>query len=130
MIAGLPEAHAQIDWGRCFAFLDKELQRIRPRGVAGRRVVDKLVRVYLKSGEEARVLVHIEVQSQPKKGFPGRMFAYYYRIFGKHGCPLASFGVLADARVGWRPDYFQQEMLGCKVRLDFPVVKLADFRQR
>jgi hypothetical protein len=41
--------------------LDKELQRIVPRAKQGRRTVDKLVKVWLKSGEERWLLIHVEV---------------------------------------------------------------------
>ncbi len=125
-----PEAYALIDWARGFTFLDKELQRIRPRGAAGRRVVDKLVQVYLKDGGEAWVLVHIEVQGRPEEAFTGRMFAYYYRIHDKHGRPVASFGILTDAKADWRPSLYRQELLGCTVSLEFSVVKLLDFGRR
>jgi hypothetical protein len=43
------EAHAQIDWLRGFEFLDKELQKITADAAIGRRSVDKLVKVWLKS---------------------------------------------------------------------------------
>ena len=41
-----------------------------------RKVTDKLVRVYLKSGEEHMVLVHVEIQHNNTKGFARRMFVY------------------------------------------------------
>jgi hypothetical protein len=47
-----PEAHADIDWTRGYEMLDKELQRIVRAVGQGRRVVDKLIKVWLKSGEE------------------------------------------------------------------------------
>ena len=47
-----PEAHADIDWGRQYESLDKELQQIAPEAEIGRRYVDKLVKVWLKSGVE------------------------------------------------------------------------------
>ena len=57
-----PEAHADIDWDRPCESLDKELQQIAPEAEIGRRYVDKLVKVWLKSGEEQWVLIHVEVQ--------------------------------------------------------------------
>jgi len=53
-----PAAHAGIDWTRGYEFLDKELQKITADAALGRRAVDKLVKVWLKSGEEAIALVH------------------------------------------------------------------------
>jgi hypothetical protein len=57
-------AHAQIDWSRGFEFLDKELRKITADTAVGRRLVDKLVKVWLKSGEEVWALVHVEIQGR------------------------------------------------------------------
>ena len=54
-----PLAHAQIDWARGYEFLDKELQKITADAALGRRVVDKLVKVWLKTGQELWVLLHV-----------------------------------------------------------------------
>ncbi|MBI3947582.1 MAG: hypothetical protein HY321_16790 [Armatimonadetes bacterium] len=125
-----PEAHAQVDWSGKPEFLDKELQRIRPRGAVSRRVVDKLARVHLKEGGETWVLGHIEVQGRREEEFPKRLYQYHYRILDKYDRPVASFAVLADANARWRPRRFRQEVLGCEVSLRFPAVKLLDFRRR
>jgi hypothetical protein len=57
-----PQAHADIDWARGHEFLDKELQQVVRDAELGRRLADKLVKVWRRSGEEAWVLAHIEVQ--------------------------------------------------------------------
>lgn len=124
------EAYARIDWARGVEFLDKELQRIAPRGALGRRVVDKLAKVYLLDGGEIWVLVYLEVQGQPDAGFPERMFVYSYRLFDRYHRPVASFGILTDADPRWRPECYQQEVLGCRITMQFPIVKLQDFRCR
>jgi hypothetical protein len=125
-----PQAHARIDWRRGVAFLDKELQRVTPRAARGRRTVDKLAKVYLNDGHEVWVLVHVEVQGQPEEAFPDRMYEYNYRLYDRYARPVASFGILADARRGWRPSRYRREVLGCEVSLRFPVVKLLDYRER
>jgi hypothetical protein len=56
-----PQAHADIDWSRGHEMLDKELQPIVRQAQHGRRYVDKLVKVWLKSGEERWLLIHVEV---------------------------------------------------------------------
>src|SRR5205814_3626472 len=58
-----PQAHADIDWGRGYEMLDKELQKIVRQAKQGRRYVDKLVKVWLKGGEERWLLIHVEVQA-------------------------------------------------------------------
>jgi hypothetical protein len=120
------EAHAQIDWTRKPESLDKELQAITPQGETGRFVVDLLFKVWLKSGEEQWVLIHIEIQSQRVRNFGLRMYRYNYRIFDHQQQPVASFAVLADDDPSWRPDSFGYNLLGCKLAFEFPTVKLLD----
>jgi hypothetical protein len=122
-----PQAHREIDWSRGYEILDKELQQVAPRGEQGRRVVDKLVKVWRLTGEEAWVLIHIEVQSQEEADFPERMYVYNYRLFDRYNRMVISLAVLGDERRNWRPDHFGYSLWGCTVRLDFPVVKLLDY---
>ena len=93
-------------------------------------MVDKLVKVYRRTGEEIWVLVHIEIQAQEEGKFPERMFVYNYRIFDRYKRPVASLAVLADSSRAWRPNQFGYELFGCKVDFRFPVVKLVDYQQR
>ena len=51
-------AHAAIDWSRPYAFLDQELASLSRDAEQGRRLLDKLVQVYLRDGGEQWVLVH------------------------------------------------------------------------
>ena len=60
----LLSSHAQIDWSRGFEFLDKELRKITADTAVGRRLVDKLVKVWLKSIDEVWALVHVEIQGR------------------------------------------------------------------
>ena len=64
-----PEVHDAIDWNRGYESLDKELQQILREAELGRRLADKLLKVWRLDGQEAWVLVHIEVQSQPDAEF-------------------------------------------------------------
>jgi hypothetical protein len=125
-----PSAHAQIDWARGFEFLDKELQKITADAALGRRVVDKLVKVWLTTGQELWVLIHIEVQGERETGFALRVYVYHYRIFDRFNRPVATFVILADEEANWRPDSYRQELLGTEVNFKFPAVKLLDYRQR
>jgi hypothetical protein len=59
-----------------YEFLDKELQRITRDATLGRRYADKLVKVYLKTGEEQWVLIHIEIQGKHETKFNQRMYMY------------------------------------------------------
>ena len=44
-----PAIHDDIDWSRPCELLDKELQQLGSRSARGRRVVDKLVKVWRKT---------------------------------------------------------------------------------
>jgi hypothetical protein len=52
MVFFFQAAHAAIDWQRGLEFFDKELQKITADAAVGRRYVDKLAKVWLKSGAE------------------------------------------------------------------------------
>ncbi|MGB3654026.1 MAG: hypothetical protein WBA41_22840 [Rivularia sp. (in: cyanobacteria)] len=130
MLFFFPQVHSQIDWSRGFEFLDQELQQVVRDAELGKRLVDKLVKIYRIGGEESWLLIHLEVQAQEKDNFPERMFVYNYRIFDRYKRPVASLAVLADSSSTWRPSQFGYELFGCTVDFKFPVVKLLDYQQR
>ena len=125
-----PAAAEGIDWSRGHTFLDKELQQIVQDAELGKRLADKLVKVWRKDGEDAWVLAHVEVQGQERSDFAKRMFVYNYRIFDRYDRPVASLAVLSDERTGWRPDHFGYELWGCKVEISFPVAKVLEHADR
>lgn len=125
-----PAVAAEIDWRHGYEFLDKELGQVTRRAKLGRRHVDVLVRVHTKSGEEAWILIHVEVQSQKDSDFPRRMWVYNYRIYDRYAVPVLSLAVLADADAGWRPNEYRRAFLGCQLSLTFPIVKTLDWRDR
>lgn len=88
------------------------------------------MRVTLATGEERWIYIHIEVQGQRDADFAQRIFTYNYRLYDRYARPVASLAVLADDEEGWKPDSFGFEVLGCRHRLEFPVVKLIEFADR
>ncbi|MCP4702331.1 MAG: hypothetical protein GY862_36545, partial [Gammaproteobacteria bacterium] len=78
-----PRIHALIDWEKGYEFLDKEFQQTVRDAKSGRRLTDKLAKVRLRSGEPAQLYIHTEVQGQPEREFPERMFVYHYRILDR-----------------------------------------------
>jgi len=92
-----------------------------------RRYTDKLFKVWRRDGEEAWVLVHIEVQSQEELGFAERMFVYNYRCFDRYRKPVISLAVLGDDRDAWRPHSYGYALGGCRMGLEFPIAKLLDY---
>ncbi|RCJ14729.1 cytosolic protein [Nostoc sp. ATCC 43529] len=130
MLFFFPQAHSEIDWSRGFVFLDQELQQVVRDAELGKRLIDKLVKIYRIGGEESWLLIHIEVQSQEETDFPRRMFVYNYRIFDRYNRSVASLAVLGDDNIKWRPNRFGYELFGCTVDFHFPIIKLLDYQQR
>jgi hypothetical protein len=122
-----PQIHADIDWSRGFEFLDQELQQVVRDAELGRRLADKLVRVWRLSGEETWVLIHIEVQSSEQAEFSFRMYVYNYRLSDKYNVPIVSLAILGDERSSWRPQQYQRQLWGCSVDFQFPIAKLLDY---
>ena len=125
-----PQAHAEIDWSRGYEMLDKELQPIVRRSKQGRRYVDKLVKVWLKSGEERWLLIHVEVQTWKEGDFPKRMHVYNHRIFDRYDREVISLAILADDDPDWRPSRYGYGRWGFHARTEFPIVKLLDHAPR
>ena len=125
-----PYIHAEVDWTKQPVFLDKELQQVIRDAELGKRLVDKLVKIYLLDGTESWVLIHIEVQGQEEDEFNRRMYTYNYRIFDCYNRPVASIAVLGDTKEDWRPNQFGYNLFGCRVDFQFPIVKLIDYLRR
>src|SRR5438874_5242479 len=121
-----PALHADLDWTRGYETLDKELQQVAPDAELGPRTVDKLVKVWLRSGAEAWILVHVEVQTWEEAGFARRMYVYHYRLSDRYNRPVVSLAILADERASWRPDRYEESYGGCTVTFTYPIVKLVD----
>ncbi|WP_295393294.1 cytosolic protein [uncultured Thiodictyon sp.] len=125
-----PRAAADIEWSRGYEFLDKELQKVTRRAVVGRRHVDKLIKVWRRSGDETWVLIHTEIQGNREGSFARRLYSYHSRLMDRYNRPVATLVVLADDYPEWRPDHYEHELWGCRALLEFPCVKLLDYRDR
>jgi hypothetical protein len=130
MLFFFPEIHDDIDWEKGYEFLDQEFQQIVRDAESTKMYVDKLVKVSRKSGEESAVFVHVEVQSQEESVFSQRVFTYNYRIRDCYSGKIVSLAVLGDDRLTWRPKPYEDELWGCKITFNFPMVKLLDYESR
>ena len=124
-----PEAHAGIDWAHGYQSRDKELQQIARDARLGKRLADKLFKVWRRDGKETWLLVHVEIQGRREATFAERIYVYNYRIYDRHRHLVASLAVLCDEQRGWRPDRFVYNNWGCEVSFRFPVIKLVDYRR-
>jgi hypothetical protein len=130
MLFFFPEIHDDIDWEKGYEFLDQEFQQIVRDAESTKMYVDKLVKVWRKSGEENIVFIHVEVQSQEEGAFSKRVFTYNYRIRDKYDGKIVSLAVLGDDRLRWKPKPYEDELWGCKVKFEFPMVKLLEYEPR
>lgn len=121
------EIHGLIDWSKPTQSLDKEMEQIARGADSGTRFADKLFQVWLREGTEARVLIHVEVQSQEESNFAKRMYQYNYRAFDLYEQPAISLAVLGDDRASWRPSAYRYTLDGYRLTMEFPIVKLLDY---
>ena len=125
-----PAAHAEIDWSRGCESLNQELRQVVHEAELGGRRVDHLVKVWLASGRERWILVHVEVQTSYDRDFARRMYTYNYRLFDRYNTDVATLAVLGDDNPRWRPDRFGYSRWGVRTGIRFPVVKLLDYAEQ
>lgn len=116
-------ASSEVDFGRAFEFLDKELDAIYPEK-SKKKYADKLVKVFLKNGEESWVLVHVEVQGYQDENFAERMFTYFYRIREKHKKNIVSLAIFTDHNPDFYPNQYVYSYLNTKFVYEFGAFKV------
>jgi predicted transposase/invertase (TIGR01784 family) len=123
-----PEADKLFDLDKGFEYLDKELEQLFPPEADNFaiRYVDKLVKVFTRTGNEEWILVHVEVQGYTDQGFAKRMFQYYNRIFDQYDRPITAFAIFADTNKNFHPKYYEKEFLGTRLHYSFNTYKIID----
>ncbi len=125
----LPTLSNELDWSCHWFSLDAEFQAI-VKGESGKRLADKLFRVYRKDGVEQWILIHIEIQQTPEDSFPQRMFTYHYRIYDRYQKPIVSCAILTDSQEKWRPTSYEIGLGGSYIKSEFLVVKVIDYKDK
>ena len=121
---------AEIDWSRGYEFLDKELAQITRDHRVRRKLVDKLVKVWLLDGTEKWLLIHLEVQAAARQGFSKRIYVYNYRIFDRYDVEVVSLVLITGGSKSYKEDSYEASRWGCKLTFRFPVVKIVDYENR
>jgi Domain of unknown function (DUF4351) len=124
------EIHAAINWGRKPVFLDKELARLGPKNLRGKRLADKLAKVWLKTGRPLFVVLHSEIQGQALTDFDERMYVYNYRIKDREDCPVVSLGIITGEPGDLALGRYETLLWGCRLLFEFPVARIVDWRGR
>ena len=131
----LPEMAKDADTSKPVRFLETELRRLarftrrysssRPDS---RKFVDILAEVPLISGENAWILLHVEIQGRGgKENFPLRMHRYRCLLEGRYNRPVAGLAILvqpipADQAEG----IYCWEGYGSRVLYEYPVFKIYE----
>ena len=124
-----PDLYRKIDRSQKAMSLDKELQRILPRSRQGNLIVDRLCKVRLRTGREAWILVHVEVQGRKTRDFAQRIHVCRYRIFDRYRQRVVSLAVYTGK--GKAPQgLYRERRLGDELTLRFPVATTEAFRGR
>ena len=90
------------------------------------RYVDKLVKVFRKSGSEEWILIHIEVQGYTDEDFARRMFQYYYRILDQYYRSITAFAIFTDGNKAFHPKAYKAEFLGTGIHYWYNTYKIID----
>lgn len=116
----------QIDFERGFEFLDTELQKLLPNNPGHRRHADKLVKIWLKDGQEVWFLIHVEVQGYPDPFIDRRLFESIYRIREKYPRPITALVIYTDWNRTYHYQEYRQEFMGVKLLYQFNTYVLRD----
>ena len=131
----LPDLAHDIDDKRDVVFLDKELRRLarftrRPEGGEpdGNRFVDLLADVPLRSGENAWILLHAEVQGRGgNEDFPLRMHRYRGLLEGRYRRPVIALALLIEPLSKPQSSgVYHWEGYGTRVSYEFPVSRIYE----
>ena len=124
-----PGIGKDLDLGQGFVFLDKELAEIYPEPdqPAKTRVVDKLVKTFLRDGTERWMLLHLEVQGNNDKDFASRMFNYFIRVFSKYGRPVAAIAVLTGKDGAKMTAAYEDRCLWMRARYEYKTLAITDY---
>jgi len=116
-----------IDESKKPGFLDKELISQVPNAQGGldHRIVDKLVKLYTKSGAEEWILCHLEVQHSYNKDFAERMYFYFHSIYQKFKKPITTYAIFTESSELERNNVFKIDFGATKLVYEFNTYKIA-----
>jgi len=123
-----PDTFRIIDFGKPIEFLDKEFQKIGRESAVGNKRVDKLVKVFLKNGQEKWILIHVEIQGGEDDDFAHRLYVYHYRIHDRYHKDVITLVILTDGNKKFRPEKYEVKYADTSITLRFGTVKLLDYK--
>lgn len=122
-----PKIYRQLDRSKPIEFLDKVLAQLHPDSEDGKRIVDKLMKVYLKKEKDPKyIYIHSEVQGYGEKKYSKRNFIYFYRLFDRFDDNIATITILTDTNPTYKPFDYRYENYGTKLIYEFPIYKVLE----
>lgn len=126
----MPDLYKDVDFTKPIEFLEQELLDIFKTKYKGKRINDKLVKVYLKDGTEKWVLIHIEVQATFETEFAERMFLYYALIYTKYGVKdITAIAIFTNNKVPKRYDKFEHHLYGTRILYEYNSYRVIDQKE-
>ncbi len=112
----LPNLYDDVDFSITPEFLEQELfEMVEEEQV--KNIMDKLVKLRLKSGEEKWIFVHIEFQNDGN--IAERMFLYFRRILDKYGKEITAIVIYNGKSIPRNHNKYEYESYGTKVSYQF-----------
>ena len=128
-----PTLYAAIDWDKGFVFLEQELintLRGKFKIHGKRRHTDKLIKVYLQTGAEHFIFVHIEFQHKPEKTFAHRMFLYRTLIHLRYGIEdITAFAIFTSAPTPEEERFYRKDTFGTRVEYQFSSIVAVELAE-
>jgi len=121
-----PDLHDEIDFTKTPFPLKQEYYRRIIKTPKGKNIVDKIMQVSLKSGEEKWILIHIEVQAKANEEFSKRMFRYFYRIYDYFDRDIYAIALVTDKQKTPAPDQFNYSFYGTRIDYTYNCYRFQD----
>ncbi len=122
----LPDLYPHIDFTKGYTFLDEELANIIKKISKGKKIADRLVKVYFKDGTENWILIHVEIQGYYEEDFALRMFKYFYRIFDKYNKKIVALAIFTENKKDYKPNKYKYDFFRTKLEYEYITYKILE----
>jgi hypothetical protein len=119
----MPKLYFDIDFDHPITFLEQELYDII-QPTHKDKVVDKLVCVRLKNGEEKWILIHTEFQTGAESRFSARMYHYFRLIRAKYDKDVTALAIYTGKQKPRLFDHYKDENYGTSVVYRFNTYRI------
>ncbi|MEK7255574.1 MAG: hypothetical protein AAB316_12570 [Bacteroidota bacterium] len=117
-----PELAAQVDWKRPPEFMEQAMRRLIKAYLGGAKYCDILAKLWLLTGEEKWLLLHWEIEVDPKINFGKRMLEYRMLLFLQHKIEdIAALVLFAGEKNPNQVNFYEYSFAKTKLRYEFPV---------